>query len=663
MVLFKRKPVQYLPNPQIEDDNTDVWVIGQTGEIFTLYEAYLQRMDFYKQVSILTSKLVAACNLTCAFVQRRFICDITGHSGLDFFEALKSEIHGAKDVDRSFPEPLREPVLRKVQFSTISRIDSLVDWIFDEFKQDFYPGETVTVLVASGQRLNGIVREKTRFTEIRGVDGFVERRGFSRYFVALINRPEEEALVDDDHIMRDRKAFTKQILRSYIKNTVTRESWTGAPWLVKDHIAKKFRIETEVPSHLRQESKIAEKKAQLAQKRGEQNTKSLAAVSPNARLTDLKPSSKSHKSKQQQQVSKSKNAQSKDLQNGNTNGKKGTHSAEQVQFIHTNFPASDSTAARDPVKPPQPPPIKYPIEDLDIPIEFDPALSRRRPPLKFIAPVEPGPVPSKGPTNAHEFSAEAVGLLLETWDTLNVYCEVFVLDSFTFDDFVDALKVSSDDVECELFIEMHCAVLKILVDDESAGGKIQVMLPAMPEEEYSEEEDSVQDSTAPPSPTPEPEPVVRASRRTTRSSLAAAEADKAANRSRSGSRETATHRAVEMLADYSWADRLRKRDFKLGGWETIMVGLLYQLSLKKQNESACETILRELAPIDMEATQETARYQYANLNCNLRIKALQMICMLTMETKVVRAYLEECGEESTGIRRERVELQRKRKML
>lgn len=49
-----------------------VWVIPETNEVFTTYEPYLQRMDFYKQ--------------------RRFICEITGHSGLNFFEALRSEV-------------------------------------------------------------------------------------------------------------------------------------------------------------------------------------------------------------------------------------------------------------------------------------------------------------------------------------------------------------------------------------------------------------------------------------------------------------------------------------------------------------------------------------------------------------------------------------------
>lgn len=88
-MLFKRKPVQYLPRPAIEDDSSEacglhpdgggilaytaqVWVIPETNEVFTNYEPYLQRMDFYKQ--------------------RRFICEITGHSGLNFFEALRSEV-------------------------------------------------------------------------------------------------------------------------------------------------------------------------------------------------------------------------------------------------------------------------------------------------------------------------------------------------------------------------------------------------------------------------------------------------------------------------------------------------------------------------------------------------------------------------------------------
>ena len=57
---------------------------------------------------------------------------------------------------------------------------------------------------------------------------------------------------------------------------------------------------------------------------------------------------------------------------------------------------------------------------------------------------------------------ESVRLLLETWNTLNVYCQVYTLDSFTFDDFVEAMQLGYETIESELFVEIHCAVLKLL---------------------------------------------------------------------------------------------------------------------------------------------------------------------------------------------------------
>lgn len=105
-------------------------MIPESNEVFTSYEAYLDRMDFYNQ--------------------RRFMCEIAGRTGLTFFEAFKSEVGkisrsyirlrraGMKDANRlyvqaseirelndMFPDPLKGPILRKLQFSTTSRIDAL----------------------------------------------------------------------------------------------------------------------------------------------------------------------------------------------------------------------------------------------------------------------------------------------------------------------------------------------------------------------------------------------------------------------------------------------------------------------------------------------------------------------------------------------------------
>ncbi|KAF8849236.1 hypothetical protein BDZ45DRAFT_634611 [Acephala macrosclerotiorum] len=665
MVLFKRKPVQYLSPPPIDNDDIEVWVIPQTDEIFTEYEQYLARMDFYKQ--------------------RRFICQITGHSGLTFFDALASELAGAEEVEQAFPEALKGPILRRVQFQTISRIDTLVDLIFEEFRSDYYPGEAVTVHVVTGERLAGIVRDKTRFGQKIMPDGSINPP-FSRYFVSLDNRPEEEAVVDDSHITRDRKIFTKQVLRSFIKKTVTREAWTGAPWLVKPEVAAVYHIDTRVPPHLRYESKAAERKQkQVQQKNGQPDYDGMVGSfqGNGPRLPELKPAPKSHKSKQQQGQQLAKSKQQPFLNPAPTHPPPPNFQAPP-QFLpppppyvsHTfqaagppqpvgphpyaNFHNSTfafAPLASLPPAPPPPPPIKYPIEDLQV---FPRHGAPKRPALKFFSQDTPADI---GKTNGegNGILMKSIGLLLESWDTLNVYCEIFKLDSFTFDDFVEAMQFSSEDVDCELFVEVHCAALKVLVSSEADGGKIQVQLPDMEEDE--EEEESGAEASAPPTPTPEPEPKPKG--RATRSSLAKAEAEALKVEPLPAKEPTpepkSTHRAAEMQAEIGWIDRLRKRDFKNGGWQIIMIGLLYQLSKSPRMFAACETLLKELAPLNMEPTADTAKQQYARLDVNLRAQALQIVCILTAETKAVRGFMEECSEEMTTFRKEKIGWQRKRK--
>lgn len=284
----------------------------------------------------------------------------------------------------------------------------------------------------------------------------------------------------------------------------------------------------------------------------------------------------------------------------------------------------------------------------------------QKPPLKFFSQDTPtGEVNKEGEANG--ISMKSVGLLLESWNTLNVYCQIFKLDSFTFDDFVEALLLSSEDVDCELLIEAHCAALKILVSSEADGGKIHIQLPDMDED--SDEEESGAEASAPPSPSPEPEPKPKG--RATRSSLAKAEAEAIRVEPEPVKEPTPelkfSHKAAEMQVENGWVERLRKRDFKNGGWQCIIVGLLHQLSKRPNQFETCEVLLKELAPLNMDATPETARLQYAKLDINLRIQVLQLICILTAETKAIRAYMEECSEQMTVYRKKKIDWQRKRK--
>lgn len=625
-------------------------------------------MDFLKQV-------VSPGSLTCSYrqptsltpsartniVQKRFICEITGHSGLNFFDAQKSEAIGSQEVDSSFPEALREPVLRRVQFSTISRIDNLVDKVFDDFRQDFYPGETVTVVLDDGNRLNGLVREKARFPERRGPDGSVERKAFSRYFVQLMTRPDEEALVDDDHIVRDRKAFTKQMLRSFIKNTVTREAWTGAPWLVKPDIAGQYFIDTNVPPQLQYGNKAAERKASAAAKKGEQD--GMHQFWASRGLPELKPAIKGPKSKMTpDELANMKHEQFQEYQRALQGHPTFVlPKASQTTFDpHQHSPTNGIPYSPLPhlvpksfPKPPPPPPIKYPIEDLEVAPVRD---GTHRPAIKYLSRDTPIRTIRNSDT---PILMSTVGSLLETWNTLNVYCQVFMLDSFTFDDFVEAMQFSSTDVDCELFDEIHCAVLKKLVNGENdQNGAIQISLPDLPsDDEEDEDESNIDGSSGIPTPTPEPEEPVK---RTTRSSLNKAEV-KPAPRSRSATADVRIHRAAEMFGDYGWIQRLRKRDFTNGGWQLIMVGLLHQLAGRPRLQADCDEILTHLAPLDAEPTQKTAWLQYSTIDINMRVKALQIICMLTLETKAIKAFLEESSAQMTELRKTKIEHQRARK--
>jgi hypothetical protein len=249
----------------------------------------------------------------------------------------------------------------------------------------------------------------------------------------------------------------------------------------------------------------------------------------------------------------------------------------------------------------------------------------------------------------------SVGTLLEIWDSLNVHSEVFILDSFTVDDFAEAMRFGSPDVECELLNEVHCAVLKQLVDDQ---GKVQVQLPEFDLSDSEDEEDDEEEEEASTEPSPEPQ-----YRRTTRSSLKKEEA--AALRLKSPTPEPKeVHQAAAMQGDRPWTDRLKERDFKDGGWQVILVGMLHQTSLTPRKTEMCDKILSILAPMDKEPTAETAKVQYFTaLDINLRLEALQIITQLAIGSPALRKHLDDMSAEMTELRKKKIEQQRLKKDL
>lgn len=294
-------------------------------------------------------------------------------------------------------------------------------------------------------------------------------------------------------------------------------------------------------------------------------------------------------------------------------------------------------------------PVKYPIEDLDLPPKRE---GITRPQLNFLTEEQREFVLSGRRISFEDVSMESVGLLLEVWNTLNVQCEVYVLDSFTFDDFVDAMRYKETDQTCELLEEVFCAVLEQLVDKNGKllvkGGMADVV--ADVEETSSDAPDDSELST--------PQPDVPA--RSTRSRLS--HVDPAVDNSRTPTGDK-PHRAPEMLGERGWKSRLAARDFEAGGWQAILIGLLHQLSANPMFKPRCDKILAELAPIDMDPTQDTARQQFAALDVNLRVSALQMITILSISTAAVKEFLEQCSDDMTDVRKRKIEHQREKKAL
>src|SRR6201999_1178505 len=114
------------------------------------------------------------------------------------------------------------------------------------------------------------------------------------------------------------------------------------------------------------------------------------------------------------------------------------------------------------------------------------------------------------------------------------------------------------------------------------------------------------------------------------------------------------HRAEELQLKLPWQERCKIRDFRNNAWQAVMAGFLYQLSLNPTMEKRCNTILCELLPPDEPATDDTVVRNYAQLNVNLRLRALEIMTKMTIGTKAIREHLEEMTHEMTDLRKRRI---------
>ncbi|KAH3663481.1 hypothetical protein WICMUC_005920 [Wickerhamomyces mucosus] len=535
---------------------------------------------------------------------RKFVCEITGNSCLTYFQAIESESKEIKLLEENFPEHLKEPILRHIQFSTVPRLDQLIDHVYTTFKNDYYPGERVMLKqtdLKNEVKVKCVIREKTKFNSV--VKDGVTHPAYSKYRVSQEDAPSTAWIVDGEQISRERNHFTKWYVKTFVKLSVTRSSKIGAPWIVKNQYAERYRIPTEIPPEFAQfneEPKPIKKKAIAIRPKTEPKVKSKAAVGSKK----------------------------------TTPAKKGSNGTKKKTPLQPVLPKKESTP------PPPPPPRPVIKEDLSFPLD----LTRRR-------------------TQPHEALdlGHSTQKALEVWAFLNIYRIPLVLDTFTFDDFTTALKWKSTTERCYLLDEIFCSLLSVFIDENSNETEVRIPEEFLSSErEQSDNEDfffNIDNSSN-----------SNGSKYVKKEEIGAGEEGKDIVRKDGDvldDSEEVDFETSNKVDDYlvyrnvSWIDRLKKRTFKDGSWQIILLGILDEVRNHSEFKKEIFHIFNILAPEDSNVSPNAIQTNFfKNLTIDLRISSLSILTSILVNSNLIRQFIEKCMDESAQLRRERLEILR-----
>lgn len=478
MVLYKRKPI-VLPDPKAlpQNLNISVWHIEETGEWFSSYEEYLQRLDFY--------------------TRHHFTCEITGASCLTFFEALDSEESQFKYVEEKFPLKLREPVARYLHFNTIRRLDGLVEKVYSHFKTDFFPGETVhlrrnkentdnsttpsqqgtpqpssltpsdssSLLIDSQPHYQRpyIIKEKVQFNPVvNPVTKEVIAPGHAKYMLVeddssntnSSNVSNKSFVADESQIYRDRSTFTKHLIKCFFKITLQRASTKmGAPWCVKPEYLQMYGLTMDWPADLLRfkDDEPTKESAQSHEQSGNADNSSKNVNNFNVEFEespgtpssyynesmsghtadDMAKKNKSGKKRKEKLANES--SPDYDEDDSKVNKKRKTDTGSQI----VTESELDSRASSNPPEVSTPVVIRSIVNDMDIPY-------RGRPPVflsdlsYYNQSLESVPVMTENSLNKSTISN--FDKLLQIYQFVSTFNETLCISYFNLDQFITTLK-------------------------------------------------------------------------------------------------------------------------------------------------------------------------------------------------------------------------------
>ncbi|KAF9068074.1 ATP-utilizing chromatin assembly and remodelling N-terminal-domain-containing protein [Rhodocollybia butyracea] len=631
------QPSEQLLRALKSDPNKDVFYLEQTGEIFETYEAYAARMSFYRL--------------------KQFQCEVTGKSGLDYFQAISSERAEAETLHSRFSEPLKPVILKAVQFQVVGRLDHLVEAVYDRFKDRYFKGERVLVDLNGLKyyaRVHTVYPPKYSYDvaardankpDAEGMDNGNARPidheephqiyGDLKIAVKEINSRDDPFMyyywvhltelerdkgdkgkssraadgsemigslmeVQCGRMSRDRLSFSKSILRRFIRDCVDRDAAVASPWIVKPAIAHKYGVISNMPEDTRKDVE--------AIKKGEHDKRKKAWEDK-----DGPPNKKQKKmtaAQEEKGLSLLFHLQPKD---------------KEAQDKHDQQRAAREEAEKIAAEKKKKKPIRYPTEDLDVRLNDKDIKAG----MKLKRPV---PTSHALPFNHHPGTFEA---FLMTWNFLVVYGQPLHLSPFTLDEFEHAVKHSIEDIPCPLLAEVHSTLIYNL--RTVAFARHSAVLSLLRRKEQLESQGLEDDEFF----------------GVDTDQLSAAVSDIGNNWERvplrfSEGREGWEEALVGCLKDHATRENFpRMRE--------ILTKLLFA-------PDPNEPILSDTTPSPLRLSMiSTPRERYSKLPVQDRIAILGFMVNLAISSKAIHQHMESCEEQLTALRKEKIEVNRTKK--
>ncbi|KAF5382960.1 hypothetical protein D9757_006384 [Collybiopsis confluens] len=626
--------------------NKDVFYLEHTGEIFDSYDAYAARMSFYRL--------------------KQFQCEVTGKSGLDYFQALASERSEAETLHSRFSEPLKPAILKAVQFQVVGRLDHLVESVYERFKDRYFKGEKVLV------ELNGLKQvvhtvyppkysydvaardankpdaEKTSNEngpraideeephQIYGDLKLLVKEVNSRddpfmyyYWVSIIELERDKGdkgkstkapdgvemvgslmEVQCGRMSRDRLSFSKSILRRFIRDCVDRDAAVASPWIVKPAIANKYGVMSSMPEDTRKTVEDI--------KKGEHDKRKKAWEDKEG------PPNKKQKKMTAAQEEKAKVAalkRNRDAQEKSDQQRLAREEAEKI--------AAEKKKKK---------PLRYPTEDLDVRLTDKDIKAG----IKLKRPV---PTSHALPFNRHPGAVEG---LLMTWNFLVVYGQPLHLSPFTLDEFEHAIKHSAEDLPCSLLAETHSTLIYNLRTVPFARHSAVLSLLRRKEQLEADGLDDAEYLGV------------------NTDQLSAAMSDIGNNWERVPLRHSEGREGWEEALIGCLKDHATRENFPR--MREIITKLLFApdpADEPVQNESSPSGSTgpsRESTPTSQRlSVPSTPRERYPKLPMHDRVAVLSFMVNLAISSKAIHQHMESCEEQLTALRKEKIEVNRMKK--